>query len=228
MSLRVYLGWDSREIDAFQVAAKSYASFGCEVIALHEDRLRLCGILTRPLDRRGRMFDFNSAAEQSTDFAISRFAVPMLAHSGWALFADADTMARQDPHLLLSIADDRFAVMVVKRATQQMEGIKMDGQKQVAYHRKNWSSVALWNASHPALARMNLTTLNQWPGRDLHAFKFLADDEIGCLPSAWNHLVGVDPPRSDPAIIHWTNGTPNLPGYEESEHAQVWREASQR
>lgn len=228
MTLRVYLGWDAREQAAFDVAAKTARAFGCEVIALYEERLRLSGMLTRPLDRRGRMFDLNSNASQSTEFAISRFFVPLLAHSGWALFADADVVFMQDPHELLSIFDDRFAVMVVKRTTQQIDGIKMDGQKQVAYPRKNWSSVCAWNCDAPALKRLNLTTLNQWPGRDLHAFKFLADDEIGCLPSAWNHLVGVDPPRRDPAIIHWTNGTPNLPGYEDSEHAEVWREASQR
>lgn len=228
MSLRTYIGYDQREQAAFDVACKTARGFGCEVIPVYEERLRLSGLLTRPLDRRGRMFDLNSNANQSTEFAISRFFVPLLAHSGWALFADADVVFLQDPHELLQMTDPAYAVMVVKRASSQLEGIKMDGQKQSVYPRKNWSSIALWNADHPALARLNLTTLNQWPGRDLHAFKFLADEEIGCLPSAWNHLVGVDLPRRDPAIIHFTNGTPNLPGYEDCEHAEVWREASQR
>lgn len=227
--MRVYIGHDAREQAAFDVARKTAESFGCTVIPLYEDRLRMSGILTRPLDRRGpRMFDLNSNANQSTEFAISRFTVPLLAHSGWALFADADTVFFRDPHELKKFADTAYAVMVVKRAMVQVDGIKMDGQKQTAYPRKNWSSIAYYNADHPAWARLNLTTINQWPGRDLHAYKFLADEEIGCLPSAWNHLVGVDEPRSDPAIIHYTNGTPNLPGYENCEHAEVWREASQR
>lgn len=229
MTLRVYIGYDEREQAAFGVACKTARAFGCDVIPLYEDRLRLTGMLTRPLDRRGpRWFDLNSNANQSTDFAISRFFVPLLAHSGWALFADADVVFVRDPHELLDITDDQFAVMVVKRASGQMDGIKMQGQKQASYPRKNWSSIAMWNASHPALNRLNLTTLNQWPGRDLHAFKFLADEEIGCLPSAWNHLVGVDAERTDPAIIHFTNGTPDMPGYEDCEHADVWRQASQR
>src|ERR1043166_2989252 len=98
--LRVYIGHDSREQAAFDVAAKTARAFGCDVIPLYEDRLRASGILTRPTDRRGAMYDLNSDAQQATSFAIARFAVPILAHDGWCLFADCDTLFLTDPHEL--------------------------------------------------------------------------------------------------------------------------------
>lgn len=226
--MRVFIGYDPRpaEVAAFDVAAKTARRFGCEVIPLYEDRLRAAGILTRPTDRRGLMYDLNSDATQSTAFAISRFAVPILAHSGWALFADADFVFLHDPHEIERELDSSKAVMCVKH---QLElpgtGTKMDGQQQQAYPRKLWSSFCAWNADHPSNRRLNLTTLNQWPGRDLHAFSWLHDDEIGSVDAGWNWLVGVQPKPADPKAAHFTLGCPSMAGYENCEHAEIWLEA---
>lgn len=224
--MRVFVGWDSRptEREAYEVARKSAQRFGCEVIPLTEDYLRMSGMLTRPTDRRGGLFDLNSDAPCSTAFAISRFFVPLLAHSGYCIFVDCDTVFRVDPRTILAgVADPHKAVHVVQHGDIATGGSKMDGQKQTAYARKLWSSVVLWNCDHIGNRRLNLTTLNQWPGRDLHAFKWLADSEIGALDPSWNHLVGIDAPRDDAKLIHWTLGTPNMPGLENAEHADLWR-----
>lgn len=226
--MRVYIGHDRREQAAFDVAEKTARAFGCDTCAVYEDVLRSSGILTRPVDRRGGMWDITSDAPQSTQFAVTRFAVPMLAHTGWVLGVDCDVVFLRDPAELMKIAEKSKAVMVVKHNALLAGGMKMDGQHQTIYPRKNWSSVVLWNVDHPANRRLNLTTLNQWPGRDLHAFAWLADSEIGELPSKWNHLVGIDPPRDDAAILHYTQGTPDMPGYENCEYADIWTEASQR
>src|SRR5574337_1023487 len=101
--MRVYIGWDSRELEAYRVASSTALRFYCEVVPLYEERLRLAGLLTRPLDRRGQMWDLNSNAPQSTEFAVARFFVPLLAHSGWCLFADADVVFMDNPHELLKI-----------------------------------------------------------------------------------------------------------------------------
>jgi hypothetical protein len=224
----VYIGYDSREQAAFDVAAKTAHSFGCEVLPVYEDRLRLAGLLTRPLDRRGRMWDLNSSAPQSTEFAVSRFFVPMLAHSGWCLAVDCDVVFLQDPHELLDYADAEKAALVVKHPPLLSTGVKMDGQVQTVYERKNWSSVILWNVDHIANKRLNLVTLNQWPGRDLHAFNWLSDSEIGSLPGEANWLVGVQPKPKRPIIAHFTLGVPTMVGHEHDEHANIWTEASQR
>ena len=51
--------------------------------------------------------------------------------------------------------------------------------------------------------------VNTLPGRDLHRFCWLEDDEIGELPPEWNHLVGIDPDTkaARPALLHYTLGT---------------------
>jgi hypothetical protein len=227
--LRVFVGFDPRatEVQAYKVAAATASRFGCSVVPLMEDRLRASGILTRPMDRRGEMWDLNSAAPQSTEFAISRFAVPLLAHAGWALFVDCDVVFLEDPHELMQYADPAYALCVVKHQFPEGAATKMDGQKQTSYPRKNWSSVCLWNVDHPANRRLNLTSLNQWPGRDLHAFAWLHDDEIGTLPAEANWLVGVQPKPERPMIAHFTLGVPTMPGYENSEYAELWWQAKE-
>jgi hypothetical protein len=172
------------------------------------------------------MYDFNSAAPQATDFANSRFLVPILAHDGWCLFTDCDVVFLRDPHELLKLANPSKAVMVVKHGPMFGSTLKMDGQVQQGYHRKLWSSVMLINAGHPANRRLNLTTVNQWPGRDLHAFGWLADDEIGSLPPEWNWLVGIQPKPSNPAIAHFTLGGPWLPQWPGAEHDDIWIKAA--
>lgn len=222
--MRVYIGHDPREERSFRVAAATAASFGNQVIPLREDWLRMTGLITRPVyAREGSTWDLNSDAPQSTRFATARFWVPILAHSGWCLFADGDVVFLRDPAELMDLIDKRYAVMVVKH---QMEGsgLKMDGQPQTNYRRKNWSSVALWNVNHPSNRRLNTVTLNNWPGRDLHAFAWLSDDEIGELPAEWNWLVGMQPKPGRPAIAHFTLGTPEL--VPNAEYAEIWHQAA--
>lgn len=226
--MRVYIGHDTREQAAYDVAEKTFSAFGCDTQPIYESRLRLSGLLTRTVDRRGPMWDFNSSAPQSTEFATARFWVGILAHSGWALAVDCDTVCLRDPKVIFDLRDNSKAVMVVKHKELPGSGVKMDGQFQVPYARKNWSSVVLWNLEHSANRRLTVDMLNCWPGRDLHAFKWLADEEIGELPGEANWLVGVQPKPADPIIAHFTLGVPAMPGHEHDEHSEIWTEASQR
>lgn len=220
--LRVFIGYDQREQIAYDVAEKTARGWGCQVIPLYEERLRLSGMLTRPTDRRGSLFDLNSNAEMSTEFAISRFFVPLLAHAGWCLFADSDVVFLEDPMELMAHANPDKALHCVKHESLQVDETKMRGQAQQAYARKCWSSVILWNADHPANKRLNLTTLNQWPGRDLHGLRWLADSEIGELPSSANWLVGLQPKPERPQIAHFTMGTPDMPERRPTDHDELW------
>lgn len=143
------------------------------------------------MDARGQLYDLPSNAPCSTEFAISRFLVPILCQQGWALFVDCDVVFLGDVAELFALADPSKAVMVVKHAPLVEVGTKMDGQAQVGYTRKNWSSVMLFNCDHPANRRLSLADVNERPGRDLHALYWLHDEEIGALPAAWNWLVNV-------------------------------------
>ena len=159
----------------------------------------------------------------ATEFACSRFLVPRLAGSGWALFMDCDMLVRTDLFKLFQIADPNKAVMVVKHNHQPVETTKMDGQAQTKYPRKNWSSVMLFNCDHPANKKLTSELVNSVPGRDLHRFCWLKDDEIGELDPKWNWLVGHSDPAIDPAIVHFTDGIPTMPGYEDCAFADEWR-----
>ncbi len=119
--------------------------------------------------------------------------------------------------------DRTKAVYCVKHQYKPVLGIKMDGQIQTAYARKNWSSVMAINCDHSANKALNLELVNTVPGRDLHRFCWLEDDQIGELPLEWNYLVGVSQENVDPNIIHFTLGVPDMSGYEDQPFADEWR-----
>jgi hypothetical protein len=222
--VKIYIGHDARqsEREAFAVAASSALRYGCEVVPLYEERLRMSGMLTRPTDRRAGMFDLNSNAPQSRNLRLAGFSCRCLRTPGGRCSPMPTWCLCKTRASCLALADNTKALHVVKHAPVVVGGIKMDGQVQTTYPRKWWSSVILWNADHPANARLNLVTLNQWPGRDLHAFRWLHDDEIGELPGEANWLVGIQPKPARPVVAHFTLGTPNMLGLEQSEHADIW------
>lgn len=224
--MRVYIGYDEREARSFKVAMGTAVAVGARPQPLYEDRLRSIGLLYRPMDTRGHLWDLNSGAPQSTAFAIARFFTPILAHSGWCMFVDGDVVFLRNPLELMQLADSKYAVMVVKHNVGDVDGTKMDNRIQTSYPRKLWSSVMLWNVDHPANRRLNIQMLNQWPGRDLHAFGWLHDEEIGELPVNWNWLVGMQNKPENLAIAHYTLGTPEL--IEGGEHADIWHDAKVR
>lgn len=228
MSRQYFLGYDTKESEAFSVALHSIRchSRRQEIRALHLPTLRDKGLYTRPTSTRdGRLWDDISGAHMSTEHANSRFLVPLISDAKLALFTDCDIILKRPIAELFEEADDRFAVQVVKHDYQPAEGIKMDGQAQQLYARKNWSSVMLFNVLHPANKRLTLEMVNGRPGRDLHRFCWLGDHEIGELSPEWNWLVGHSDPTISPALVHYTEGLPSMPGYANCAYAQDWFEA---
>lgn len=230
MTLTVYIGHDTREESAFSVAASSlWLSSKIMPVPLVDEALRARGLFDRLTDRRGNhLYDMRSGLFQSTEFAISRFLVPVLAPSGWALFTDCDVVFMRDVSELLAKADPTKAVQVVKHQYTPVSTGKMVDQLQRKYSRKNWSSVILWNVDHPANRRLTLHDVNHRHRDYLHGFGWLADDEIGELPPAWNWLVGEQPKPDDLAIAHFTLGGPFTPGWRGAEHDEIWLEAAGR
>ncbi len=226
----VWLGYDSRETTAYAVALHSIRRFDrhIPVKGLVLDHLKAAGLYYRPTEIRTngagyrQMWDIISDAPMSTEFSISRFLVPALTGWGWALFADSDVMFRVNANIMFRLAQDDKAIMCVKHKYDIGEGFKMDGQIQTVYHRKNWSSVMLFNCDHPSNKKLTVKMINSLPGRDLHRFCWLEDHEIGELPQEYNYLVGYT--RSEEAaVVHFTEGLPNMPGYETQEYADEWR-----
>lgn len=233
--LDLICGWEPRESIGVAVCAHSavrLSTLPLRFTPLSEPSLRLSGLYRRPHeDRNGQLFDTISEAPMATTFANSRFLTPWLVdkNTQWALFCDfVDMLFLADPADLFRLADPEFAIMVVKHSHAGDEQTKMDNQAQTQYQRKNWSSVILWNLQHRSNQRLDIEMVNTLPGRQLHRFCWLRDEEIGELPLEWNYLVGVNPVSEGelgvkPKLLHWTLGLPVMSGYENASFAAEWR-----
>jgi hypothetical protein len=236
----IWIGFDPRpaETQGFAVARGSIRRRLTVPIPINGVSLstRHTRLYWRPMDRRnGQLWDVVSDAPMSTEFAISRFLVPHLARSKllgakgeWALFVDADVMARNNLCNLFKQADPSKVCMVVKHDHKPHSDIKMGGQVQTSYARKNWSSVVLWNCQHKGARHLTPELVNTKRGLWLHQFAWLDDNDIGELDPVWNHLVGEMPPNPDAKIAHFTAGVPAIPGYEQCEFADEWRHELER
>ncbi len=160
------------------------------------DDLIKAGLYRRPIEYRASaadkpiMWDVVSDAPMSTQHANARFLVPHLAGSGWALFMDGDMLVRGNLSRVFEDLDYTKAVYCVQHRHEPESGIKMDGQAQTKYARKNWSSFIIFNCDHVANKALTLDVVNNTPGRDLHRLFWLADCDIGELSPKWNWLVG--------------------------------------
>jgi len=226
-AILVYLGFDSRRVAQYVVARHSIlrrAKGPVEIIPLDLEDLQNRGLYTRPIQRiKNQMFDVISQAPMSTEFSLSRFWVPLLENyqHGFSIYMDSDIVCTADIFELLNEADRGTAVSVVKRTFAPATKEKMDGQQQVAYRCKNWSSVMIFNLGHEDCKRLDPHTLNKYPGLYFHNFDW-ADAGIGRLPPVWNHLIGHDSPEDKPKLLHFTDGTPDIPGYEQGLYSAVW------
>ena len=252
MKCSIYIGFDPREAAAFAVTRSSVRRHLTQPVPIRGlvlDELIAQGLYKRPTQFRGSaadrpvMWDVISDAPMSTQHANARFLVPHLARqaarikvesiggdtnylkgpTGWALFMDGDMLLRDNLTRVFDGLDPSKAVYCVKHNHKPPIGLKMDGQHQTQYARKNWSSFMLFNCEHEANNELTIDAINMLPGRDLHRFCWLDDSEIGELDPKWNFLVGHSDPAIDPVNVHFTSGTPDMYGYESVAYADEWR-----
>ena len=215
--MKVYVGYDTREDIAYQVCEHSIKRRNgrTEIIPLKQKDLREKGIYYREVDKLA-----------STEFTFTRFFIPYLNdYKGWAVFCDCDFVWRVSPTELEQYCDDSKAVVCVQHDYKPKEGLKMDGQVQLVYPRKNWSSMVLWNCGHPKNKMLTPELLNKQTGKFLHRFSWLDDSDIGSLPPIYNWLVGwyQEPKDGTPKILHYTEGGPWFENYRDCEYADVWK-----
>ena len=228
---RVFVGYDTRERAAYDVCVASlrrHASIPLLIEPLDERRLRYAGLYWRDWRHQdGQFIDGRDRLPFATEFSFSRFLVPALCQ--WqgapALFCDCDFLWRADVAELFALADPRYAVQLVKHDHRPVETVKMEGQAQSRYYRKNWSSCVLWHPAHPAQLMLTPRQVSTARGQWLHAFGWLEDHEIGALPEPWNWLEGTSDPAIDPKAVHLTRGGPWQPDWQHVAYAEEWREA---
>ena len=212
-TIRVFIGYDTREAIAFSVLSHS----------IHARASQPVSITPVMLSELGHVFRRERNALQSTEFSFSRFLTPYLCdYEGWAIFTDCDMLMLDDVARLWALRDERYAVQVVKHVHVPKEDVKFLGAVQTKYEKKNWSSVMLMNCAK--CGALTPDFVSKASGLELHQFKWLEGDHlIGEIPAAWNHLVGYDAPRADASLVHFTIGGPYFKDYASCEYADEWR-----
>lgn len=220
--LNIYIGYDSKEPEAFHVLAHSImtrASWPVRITPLIQDTLRKAGLYTR---ERG--------PTESTEFSLTRFLVPYLSeYEGYSVFMDCDMLCLTDieelrGHIVFNMRpglSNGKAVLCVKHDYTPKVGVKFLGNPQTVYPRKNWSSFMVFN--NDMCRVLDLPYVNVASGLDLHRFNWLPDDKIGELPPVWNWLVGEYQKIDDAKFLHWTLGGPWFDEFVNTDHSDLWR-----
>ncbi len=214
--LNIFIGFDQKEAIAYHTFVQSLiekSSVPLSIIPLAENNLN---------------FYNESHSDGTNKFTYSRFLIPYLMdYNGWAIFVDGDMVCLSDIKELISYFDPKYAVSVVKHDYKTKQKLKYFGQKNEDYPRKNWSSVIIWNCSHPKNKQLNPSFVNNKEGSFLHRFKWLNDQEIGDLPKSWNWLAIEYPEKDNLKLIHYTLGTPCFKDYANTSLSEFWKKAYQ-
>ena len=209
--INLYVGYDEREAIAYHVFCHS-------VIKNTSIPVKITPLVLSQLK------EFNEThQDRSNDFVYSRFLTPYLNEfNGWAIFADGDMICQADLKELIGMADPNKALMVVKHDYQTKASTKYLGNINENYPRKNWSSVILWNCSHPKHKILTPEFVSNQTGKFLHRFSWLDDNDIGELPVEWNWLACEYEKNADAKLIHYTLGTPCFKDFRDTDMAEIW------
>lgn len=205
-NVKIYIGYDSKHSDASKVCEKSIRRYNQEIPIEFLD--------INKIPEYKRKWD-----KQTTEFTYSRFLVPWLMdYNGVGIFCDDDFVWNCDPIELLYSLDSDKAVSVVKHNFKKdLSGKKLDGQENIMYPKKLWSSLMMFNCGHSDCSSLTPEVVNNKSGQWLHQFYWTK--YIGDLPHTYNWCEGscdycteafgtID----DAKAIHYTRGGPWLPG----------------
>lgn len=215
--IKIVVGFDQREAIAFHTFTQS---------VIEKSSLPITFVPLAINTLKGYTETHN---DRSNDFIYSRFLTPYLCNfEGWAIFADGDMICQTDIKELWDLKDQSKAVLVVKHNYQTKAHKKYLGNINENYPKKNWSSLVLWNCSHPKHKILTPNFIANQTGKYLHRFSWLDETDIGELPIEWNWLAIEYPPNEASKLIHYTLGTPCFDTYRETEMASYWLETHKR
>jgi len=222
-TLKIFIGYDSKEPVAYHVLAHSIlrrASCPVAITPLVQDQLRQAKLYTRV---RG--------ATESTEFSLTRFLVPHLCnYRGLAVFMDCDMLCLTDVAELHDHANEQSgkALLVCQHDYVPRGMTKFLGQAQTLYPRKNWSSLMVFNLQHMGCRALTLPYVNQASGLELHRLNWLDDRFLGSLPLAWNWLVGEYKENPKAKNLHYTLGGPWFAETGDCDYAAAWKDEFKR
>lgn len=212
--IKLFTGFDQRE-------AIGWHAFAQSVIETTSEPVQIAALSDK------------IARDGSNAFTYSRFLVPHLCEfQGHAIFVDgSDMLATSDLAQLWSMRSTD-AIQVVKheyrtKHPRKYRGTEMECQN-IDYPRKNWSSVIIWNCSHPLNRILTPEYVAAQNGPSLHRFSWLPDDLIGQLPKEWNWLPDEYGHHTGAKLLHWTTGIPGIESCKSYPHSQAWSQTHAR
>jgi lipopolysaccharide biosynthesis glycosyltransferase len=215
--LKIVVGFDQRESIAYHTFVQSIIE-KCSV-----------PIMFTPLAMNTLKGYKETHTDKSNDFIYSRFLTPYLNNfDGWAIFADGDMICQADLKELWGLRDESKALQVVKHDYKTKAQKKYLGNINEDYPKKNWSSLILWNCSHPKHKILTPEFIASQTGKYLHRFSWLDENEIGELPKEWNWLAIEYPVNKNAKLIHYTLGTPCFKEYKDTDMADIWYQTYNR
>lgn len=158
--------------------------------------------------------DYNREyANQSTEFTYSRFLIPHLEnYEGFSLFIDNDFIFKKSLLPMFYYLDPNDAVACIKYPHYEHDATKFDGEVNIDYPCKLWSSMMFFNNSHEDCKKLTPEVVNTWTGKQLHQFEWT--DAISEIPQKYIFVEGYDNPEEkwDYTGIHYTRGGPWIDG----------------
>ena len=208
--VNIYLGYDSNHSELFDVAECS----------IHEsiERIKSGGVAAEYFNDykvEVKKLDINAISEytreyanQSTEFTYSRFLIPYLEnYEGFSFFMDDDYIWKHNPLGLFNFLDPDHAVACVQYDFKHHEETKFNGEKNVSYPKKLWSSMMIFNNGHEDCRKLTPEAVNTWTGQQLHQFEWT--DQISKIPHDKICTEGYEESfNNSHHAIHYTRGGP--------------------
>lgn len=212
--LSVYIGYDSRHEKISEVCKKSIEDslykYREQTVSPERTFLKIFGDIDIHYLDTSKIPEYTREyANQSTEFTYSRFLIPYLEnYEGFSIFVDNDFIFNKSlaPLFYYLNYDDALACVQYKDFVPL--GEKFNGEKNVAYPKKLWSSLMLFNNAHEDCKKLTPEAVNTWTGKQLHQFEWT--DKISKIPERYILTEGYDTVKTKPRHIatHFTRGGP--------------------
>ena len=217
--LNIYIGYDSRhttlpEINKHSILESVRKGLGG---GWFHDQIRFEPEI-KFLDK-SKIPEYNREyANQSTEFTYSRFLIPYLEnYEGFSIFLDDDFIFEKSILPMFYYLNPDDAIACVKYPHYDHDATKFDGEVNIDYPCKLWSSLMIFNNGHEDCKKLTPEVVNTWTGKQLHQFEWT--DKISEIPQKYIFVEGYDDPEEkwDFTGIHYTRGGPWVEGMDYSD-----------
>lgn len=245
MTYHIFIGYDDREHEAYQVCKHSIetnAKVPVQVHKLEHKSLRQAGVYNRTfhIEQNGQMIDDIDGRPFSTAFTFTRFLVPHLWEqlpsdkNDLVMFVDCDFLYNVDIgkmfdeiHLERVKNGGKQSVYCVHHDYKPMTEVKMDNINQSAYNMKLWAAMMVFDMSNDENKNLTVDLVNNAGGRELMNFCWVENKHtnIGRIDESYHFIPNhSEKNNAEPLVIHWTEGGPWFPNYRGGRYDKLWWE----